>query len=209
MGVPMSKRDAPSWWARGLLFENCRCQLVCPGHIHFDQLCTYDPCLGYWAMRFDDGRFGEIDLADSKAIVAFESPQRMIDGNWTQAIIIDEAAEAPQRDALLAILRGQAGGPWEVLARFVGEHLEPRFLAIEMEDAGTRKSLKIGGLMHASVEAIRGRDRTMPVKFENIFNQIHSPSQVIARGDTSYDDGVIVIDNEGSHGLYSSFDWSV
>src|SRR5262249_59594081 len=36
--------DAPtipsSWWARGLLFENCSCTLVCPGHLHFSQNCT-------------------------------------------------------------------------------------------------------------------------------------------------------------------------
>jgi hypothetical protein len=45
--------------------------------------------------------------------------------------------------------------------------------------------------------------------FENIFNQIHAPRQVLALGDTEYDDGVIAIHNTGSHGLYSSFDWVV
>jgi len=33
------------WHARGLLFENCSCQLVCPGHMHFSQPCTQERCL--------------------------------------------------------------------------------------------------------------------------------------------------------------------
>ncbi len=32
---------------------------------------------------------------------------------------------------------------------------------------------------------------------------------VIARGSTRYDDGVIVVNNRDSHGLWSSFDWVV
>ncbi len=61
----------------------------------------------------------------------------------------------------------------------------------------------------SSVTAIRGRDRDRPVSFENIFNQIHAPTQVIASGDSEYDDGVISFRNEGTHGLWSDFHWSV
>ena len=43
----------PSWYARGLIFENCSCALVCPGHMHFSQNCTYERCKGYWAVRID------------------------------------------------------------------------------------------------------------------------------------------------------------
>ena len=45
--------------------------------------------------------------------------------------------------------------------------------------------------------------------FENIFNQIHGASQVIAIGSTTYDDGVIRISTEKTHGLHSRFEWTV
>lgn len=202
------ERKGEGWWARGLLFENCRCQIVCPGHVHFNQLCTYDPCLGHWTIRIDAGEYDGVSLAGLKAVILFESPQRMIDGGWTQVIIIDEEASPPQRDALSTILSGDAGGPWAKLAQFVGENLETRFLPIRITDEGMKKSVSIEGLLKGTVEAIRGRDRSKTVNLENMFNQIHAPSQVIARGDTHYDDGVIVMANEGSHGLYSNFDWS-
>ena len=197
------------WCAKGLLFENCNCQLVCPGHLHFSQLCTHERCLGYWAMRVDEGQFGEVPLAGVKALVAFDSPQLMISGNWTEVVIVDEHASPDQRKAIEALLTGRAGGPWEVLAKFVGRRLDTRYLPIEFsEDAGTKKA-RIPGLLETAITEIRGRDRSKPVLFENIFNQIHAPRQVLATGSTAYDDGVIRIHTDKTHGLHSRFEWRV
>jgi hypothetical protein len=198
-----------SWWAKGLLFENCSCQLVCPGHMHFDQLCTHERCLGYWAIRVDDGQFGHVALAGVKALIAFDSPQHMISGNWTEVVIIDQAASPEQRDAMERLLTGRAGGPWEVLAKFVGRWLETRYLPIDFsEEAGTKRA-RIPGLLEAAITQIRGRDRAKPVVFENIFNQIHASTQVLATGSTTYDDGVIRIATAKTHALHSSFEWRV
>jgi hypothetical protein len=198
-----------SWWAKGLLFENCSCQLVCPGHLHFEQLCTHERCRGYWAFRFDEGELGSASLAGRRAVVAFDSPQRMIDGGWTQVLLLDEATPKEARETLDALFRGDLGGPWATLARFVAERLPTRFLPIEMEAEPTRKRVRVGGVLDSEVEAIRGRDRAEPVRFENIFNQIHAPSQVLAFGAARYDDGCIRFDNEKTHGLWSEFEWRV
>ncbi len=205
----MTTPPTVSWWARGLLFENCNCTLVCPGHMHFEQNCTNARCTGYWAIRFDEGRYGDTPLGGVRAVVSFDSPQRMIDGGWTEAIIIDQSATAAQREAVDAILRGRAGGPWQKLGGFVGRWLDTRFLPIELEEEPTTRRGRIAGLFEAVLTNIRGRDRTRPVMFENIFNQIHAPAQVIASGTTTYDDGVIRYSNTGTHGLHSRFDWKV
>jgi hypothetical protein len=196
-----------SWWARGLLFENCNCQLVCPGHIHFDQLCTHERCLGYWAMRVDDGRFGEVPLAGIKAVVAFDSPQHMISGNWTEVVLVEETASPEQRQAMEHILTGRAGGPWQVLSRFVGRWLATRYVPISFYEEERTKRAHVPGLLEAAITQIRGRDRSQPVLFENVFNQIHGPTQVLATGTTNYDDGVIRINTTKTHGLHSNFEW--
>jgi hypothetical protein len=198
-----------AWHARGLLFENCNCQLVCPGHMHFSHLCTHERCIGYWAIRIDEGAYGDVPLAGVNAVVAYDCPQHMIGGNWTEVVIIDSAASAAQRAAVETLLTGRAGGPWAVLARFVGRRLDTQFLPITLADEGSTKRVAIPGVLDASITEIRGRDRSRPVVFENIFNQIHAPTQVLATGTTTYDDGVIVVKNEGTHGLYSSFEWMV
>ena len=207
----MPEANAPpvGWWAKGLLFENCNCQVVCPGHVHFSNKCTHERCIGYWAVRIDEGAYGEVDLAGVSAVVAYDSPQHMISGGWTEVLILDETASHAQLSAAEAILTGRAGGPWEVLERFVERRLPTRTLGIDISDEGAVKRVAIDGLLEARVENIRGWDREQPVTFGNMFNQIHDSTQVIARGDTTYDDGEIVIANEGTHALYSDFNWAV
>jgi len=177
--------------------------------MHFSQLCTHERCLGYWAIRVDRGQFGETSLAGAKALIAFDAPQHMISGNWTEVVIIDHAASPAQREAMEQILTGRAGGPWEVLAKFVGRWLETRYLPIEFSEENGTKKAAIPGLLEAAITQIRGRDRSKPVLFENIFNQIHAPQQVLATGSTNYDDGVIRIRTEKTHGLFSQFEWRV
>jgi hypothetical protein len=177
--------------------------------MHFSQLCTHERCKGYWAFRFDSGSFGGVALPGTKALIAFDTPQRMIDGHWTQTLIIDRGATADQRQAIEAILTGKAGGPWQKLAAFVETQRPTEYLTIEMEDEGATKRISIADRLRGVVSQIRGRDKSQPVVFENIFNQIHAPRQVIALGDTDYDDGVIVVHNAATHGLFSTFDWAV
>jgi hypothetical protein len=208
MGVP-EVSPAAAWGARGLIFENCTCTLVCPGHMHFSQPCTHERCRGYWALRFDDGRFDDVPLAGLRAVVAFDTPQTMIDGGWTEVLIIDESASPAQRAALESLLTGARGGPWAVLARFVARRLDTKFLPIAFSDEGATKRASIRGLMEAVVTQIRGRDRSRPGLFENNLNQIPAPTQVVALGDTRYDDGTIRVDTKQTHGLFSDFDWAV
>jgi hypothetical protein len=197
------------WWARGLIFENCSCALVCPGHMHFSQNCTHDRCKGYWAIRIDEGTFEGTSLTGTRAVIAFDSPQRMIDGGWVQTIIIDESASPSQRRALETMFTGHAGGPWEKLAAFVARRQPTEFRAVEFIDEGATKRATIVDRLKTVVTQIRGRDKSKPVLFENIFNQIHAPTQVLALGESEYDDGVVRFETSGSHGLFSRFEWTV
>jgi hypothetical protein len=205
----MTSMTSTSWYARGLIFENCSCALVCPGHMHFSQNCTHERCKGYWALRFDEGRFGEVSLAGTRAVIAFDTPQRMIDGGWMQTMIIDESASDAQRRAIEMILMGHAGGPWAKLAAFVASRQPTEFRPIAIEDEGPVKRASIVDRLKTVVTQIRGRDKSKPVLFENIFNQIHAPTQVIALGESEYDDGVVRFRTNESHGLFSHFEWRV
>ena len=93
----------PSWWARGLLFENCSCQLLCRAHVSFKQPCDGERCIGHWAAHLTDGRYGGLSLGGRSVLVVFESPVRMHEGGWTERLYIDDGADASQRAALEAI----------------------------------------------------------------------------------------------------------
>ncbi|MBT5873357.1 MAG: DUF1326 domain-containing protein, partial [Candidatus Latescibacteria bacterium] len=136
----------PSWSANGLLFENCSCQLICPAHISFKQDCTHDRCLGHWAVHFASGRFRQVDLSGQNVLILYDAPQRMYEGGWRQVFIFEERSSPGQREALNVILSGKAGGPWEVLAKFVGEQLDGQILPLKFEDDGRRKRIWIDGI---------------------------------------------------------------
>jgi hypothetical protein len=172
-------------------------------------LCTHERCVGYWAIRIDEGQFGGVSLAGLRTVIVFDAPQHMIDGNWTEVLLIDEAATPEQRAALETIFAGRAGGPWEKLAQFVSRWLDTRYPRIEFSDEEAVKTVKAPGLLQSVVSRIRGRDRDKPVMFENMFNQIHAPRQVLAIGSTEYDDGTIRMSTSKTHGLFSRFDWRV
>jgi len=199
----------PAWYARGLLFENCNCQVICPGHVHFSQECTYERCLGYWAIRLDEGRFGTVELGGRRAVIVYDAPRLMIDGDWRQRLLVDDGADPEQNTALETIFLGRAGGPWEKLNQFVGRELETRTAPIDISDDERIKEVAVEGLLEGSIETLRGRNRGALVRLENMFNQIHAADQVVARGDTRYDDGVVSFTNEGTHGLWSEFEWRV
>lgn len=197
------------WRAKGLLLENCNCLGVCPGHIHFSNNCSHDRCIGYWAVQIYSGFFGEVDLSGLQCVVAFDSPKKMISGNWTEVIIVDKKASPEQFLALETILTGAAGGPWEVLNRFVGTRLPTKQLSIEILQEGNSKNIKVDNLMESTITPLTGTEKDVPVTIENMFNQIHGSSQIVAHGETNYTDGVITIDTNKTHALISKFIWEM
>lgn len=199
---------ADGWWAEGLLFENCNCTAVCPGHIHFSQKCTHDVCHGFWAIRFRKGRLGAANLAGLDAVIVFETPPVMIEGGWKQRLLVTDRADPAQVEAVDGIVAGRHGGPWEVLSRFVSTRLPTRTVPVRIKEGARAKSVTATGILSGAVEAIRGRDKGRPVSFRNIYNQIHDARQVVAMGSTQCDDGEIAIETRGTHGLWSNFRWA-
>ena len=200
--------SAPHWWAKGLLFENCSCQLLSPAHISFKQTCENDICVGHWAIHVTEARFGDTVIHDRDAVVVFEAPIQMYEGNWIQRVYIDERASEPERTALETILTGAAGGPWERLGQFVATRLDTRVIPVIYEDDGSEKRMTIPSLFETTVAAIRGRDDTGHAVLSNLYNVIRGMVHVLALGQTTCHDAPFSIATKRTHGLYSDFSWS-
>lgn len=196
------------WWAKGTLFENCNCQIVCPGHFHFSQLCTHDRCIGYWGVDFDDGEFGQTRLAGVKAVVVFDCPQHMVSGDWIITTYVDLDVTPDQVAAVEKILSGEAEGPWKVLARFVAKRNPIRRERIVFATQPKERTASVGALLKSLIVPLKGRDRSQPVTIENNYNQIHNPRQELGMGSTSFDDGVLKIETKDTHALESHFSWA-
>ena len=154
---------AETWSIEGAWFKNCNCDPGCP--CDFNQAPTHGQCEGIGAMRIDRGHYGDVSLDGLKFAAALYWPGRIDEGDGHILPIVDESASEEQRQALLMIMSGQAGGTlWEIFSAVCPHVREPIFAPIEFEfDIESRSGrLRAGEVIESEVETLRGIDPPDP-----------------------------------------------
>jgi len=154
---------ADNWSIEGAWFKNCNCDPGCP--CDFNQAPTHDNCEGIIGMRIDKGHFGDVSLDGVKFAGAAYWPGRIDEGNGDIVPIIDESTSEEQRNAILTLMSGQAGGTiFEIFSAVCPNVKEPVFAPIEFEfDIEARSGrLKAGDVLETEVETLRGIDPPDP-----------------------------------------------
>ena len=154
---------ADTWSIEGPWYKNCNCDPGCP--CDFNQAPTTGQCEGIIAMRIDKGHFGDVSLDGVAFAGAAWWPGRIDEGDGHIKPIIDEAASEEQRNAILTILSGNAGGTiFEIFSAVCPHVQEPVSAPIEFEfDIESRSGrIKAGDLIESTVETLRGIDPPDP-----------------------------------------------
>ncbi len=150
-----------NWRMSGPSITNCNCDYGCP--CQFNAMPTHRQCEAIGAMHIDSGHFGDVKLDGLNWVALFHWPGAVHEGNATCQAIIDERADARQREALLQILSGQASEPGstfiQVFASTVTKPLEPLFKPIEFVADIPRRTatIRVPGLIDTEVEPIRNK----------------------------------------------------
>ena len=119
-----------NWTMRGEYMESCNCDYLCPCiYTNPQGPATHDHCTAVMVFRIDDGNSGATPLAGLKFALVIRSGKVMADGNWVFAGVVDEAADPAQRQALAAIVAGDAGGP----PGFIRQNLVSDFRGVEFK----------------------------------------------------------------------------
>ena len=123
------------WNVEGVSFGNCNCSYGCP--CQFEALPTHGNCRGFEALRIDKGHFADVRLDGLKCAVTYRWPGAIFEGKGELLAIIDERADAAQRDALTKILHGEetdeAATHWWVFRAMSDTVHPPLFKPIECE----------------------------------------------------------------------------
>lgn len=160
MATPEAQATIP-WTIKGKEFVNCNCAYGCP--CQFQALPTQGHCRAAAAYRIERGRFGAVSLDGLCAAAFYAWPGPVHEGNGSMQLVIDERADASQRDALLRILNGEETNAmatvWWVYSAMCPDKLEPLFLPIEFEvDVQARRAhLVVPGIVEAVGRPIRNR----------------------------------------------------
>jgi hypothetical protein len=150
---------ATEWRVKATELANCNCAYGCP--CQFNALPTYGDCRAAVAYEIEEGHFADVKLDGLRAALMASWPGPIHEGNGTMQLVIDERADAQQREALLKILTGQETDDmatmWWVFSAMAPNKLEPLFLPIEYEvDVDARRGrFRVPGIVETVAEPIR------------------------------------------------------
>lgn len=147
------------WEIKGTEFANCNCIYACP--CQFNALPDKGFCEAVAGYQIHQGHFGDVRLDGLQAAGIWHWPGPVHEGNGRMQLIIDERADARQRDALVKILSGQEtedmATVWWVFGTMSPNKLPPLFrpIAFDVDVEARRARLDIPGLVAAAGEPIR------------------------------------------------------
>jgi hypothetical protein len=147
------------WEVKAREFANCNCNYGCP--CQFNALPTHGHCRAVVGYAIDEGHFGMTRLDGLRAVYVAKWPGAVHQGDGELQIIIDERANAAQREALRTILYGEETDPgttvWNVFRSMITTVHDPLYADIqfEVDIEARRASLTVPSLVDMSGEPIR------------------------------------------------------
>jgi hypothetical protein len=150
---------ATEWRVVATELANCNCAYGCP--CQFNALPTHGDCRAAIGYEIEEGHFGAVRLNGLRAVMLVSWPGPVHQGKGMMQLVIDERADASQRDALIKILTGEETDEmatmWWVYSAMSPTKLEPLFRPIEYEvDVEARRGrFRVAGIVETVGEPIR------------------------------------------------------
>ena len=184
------------WMIRAKEYSNCNCAYGCP--CQFNSKSTHGHCEAIGSILIEEGSFNTTKQDGLCFVGIFQWPGEIAEGNGQSQIIIDERADAAQREALDKIAHGEATAPgathFYVFNSTVTKRHQTLYAPIEMEiDIDARRArTRIKGLVESSGEPLinpfsKQEDRRgiyLPGGFEYTFAEIGSGNTKTTAGIT-------------------------
>ena len=203
----------PKWKLTGEYMESCNCDYLCPCiYTNPQGPATYDHCTALMVYRIDEGSYGDVDLGRLTFALVIRSGKVMADGNWIFAGVVDEKADAAQRDALAAIVSGKAGGPPGMIRdNLVSDFRGVAFEAIEFTMAGLARSAAIPGLLSFAIEGVASRNKSgNPLYIDNTSHPANRRLALARSKETHVHAFGLDLDltGRGNNGHFAPFTWA-
>ena len=183
-----------TWMIRGREFSNCNCAYGCP--CQFNSPSTHGFCEAIGNIIIDEGSFNDTKLDGLCFVGIFKWPGEIAAGNGKSQIIIDERANAAQREAINKIAHGESTAPgathFYVFNSVVTQQLDTLYAPISMEIdiAGRKARTAVKGVGESKGDPLINKftgkeDRRgiyLPDGFEYTFAEVGSGSTNVKAG---------------------------
>ena len=196
------------WYIEGIEFSNCNCDYACPCQFE-SRRPTKGHCRGFAAVQIASGHFGAVPLDGLCGALLYAWPGPIYQGNGECQAVIDERADAAQRDALAAILYGaetrEAATHWWVYRTMSSTVHPPIFKPFEFNVDVERRTgrIVIRDVLESTARPIRtpttGSEHRIRI---DLPNGIEFETAEIGSG-TTKTTASISLDLEDSYGQFS------
>ena len=154
----------------GRLLEVCDCRVLCPCWIGEDpDNGTCDTIVAY---HFDKGAIDGVDVTGRTVAIVAHLPGNILAGNWRIVVYLDEKTTDAQRDVLLKVYSGQAGGPVADIAKLVGEVVAVERVPILFDVAEGSGTIRIGDSQYAELTPYQGATGLNTTLSDTIFSTV-------------------------------------
>ena len=201
------------WTMLGEYMESCNCDYLCPCiYTNPQGPVTHDHCTAALVFRIDAGSYGDTKLVGLKFALVIRSGKVMADGNWVFAGVVDEQADDAQRQALAAIVGGEAGGPPGFIRdNLVSDFRGVEFKPIEFNLDGLKRSTVIPDIVSFEIEGVASRNRSGEPFY--IDNTAHPAGRrlALARAKQMHVHGFgldVEMVGKGNNGHFARFAWA-
>ncbi len=163
----------------GKLLEVCDCKVLCPCWI--GETPDNGTCKGTVAHHFDKGRIDDVDVSGLTVVMLSYIPGNVLEGHWKVAMYVDERATEAQFQALLAVYKGERGGPVADLCKLVGEVVSVERVPIAFEVSGGKGTIKVGQAVYAQMEPYVGPHGEPTALHDSIFSTIPGSPAIVSK----------------------------
>jgi hypothetical protein len=141
------------WTMKGKVLIACNCDWGCPCNVNARP--TKGNCEGGWTWQIEEGSFGDTKLDGLHLSLYADWPGAIHEGGGVATALIDERADARQREALSTLVGGNAGGPWGVFRKTFTTLHGPSTVRYDTSFAGELPQVKAGDVLDCSTQYIR------------------------------------------------------
>jgi hypothetical protein len=194
------------WALTGTMLVACNCDYGCPCNVNGRP--TTGKCEGGWTWRIESGHYGETSLDGLALSVFADWPGAIHEGGGKAISFFDERADGAQREALVALARGDAGGPWGVFATTYDLE-EPQPVSFDVHVEGAHSRYAIGDGAELELQTIRN-----PVTGNEIHPRLQLPEGLLVReldlfaSKTFRVSGTVAYEHSGRYAAVGAFEYA-
>jgi hypothetical protein len=131
----------------------CNCDYGCP--CNFNGVPSTGKCEGNWNWSIEEGDFGKVALGGLSFSLAVNWPGAIHEGNGQGLFVLDQRANEQQRDAIIQLVSGQAGGPWKIIRTTIASLAGPEIAPYTVSVSGYTSSVKAGQYITLDMQPVR------------------------------------------------------